>query len=215
MPFNLDDYEPVEDRLRAFWKDHPMGRIATEIIHDGDPDYIVKASIWRGFENIQSNPNVSVRMQEVLPGATGYAQEIPGSTPVNRTSALENCETSAIGRALANLGYAAKGKRPSREEMASASSSPAHRDNDPTQEPASTGASGRDGAVEDVAGDQPEARKLHGEVATSPAPATHTASTSIHGDRDHILKASKEHPGEKYCIIVVDGQRCDYTEGAS
>jgi len=36
---------------------------------------------------------------------------------VNSTSALENCETSAIGRALANAGYAAKGKRPSREEM--------------------------------------------------------------------------------------------------
>jgi hypothetical protein len=49
--------------------------------------------------------------------ATGYAEEKITDRGVNSTSALENCETSAIGRALANAGYAAKGKRPSREEM--------------------------------------------------------------------------------------------------
>jgi hypothetical protein len=49
--------------------------------------------------------------------ATGYAEETVSSRGVNQTSALENCETSAIGRALANAGYAPKGKRPSREEM--------------------------------------------------------------------------------------------------
>jgi hypothetical protein len=49
--------------------------------------------------------------------ATGYAEETVTSRGVNQTSALENCETSAIGRALANAGYAPKGKRPSREEM--------------------------------------------------------------------------------------------------
>jgi hypothetical protein len=51
--------------------------------------------------------------------ATGYAEEVRGEGNVNRTSHVENCETSAIGRALANLGYAGSDmtKRPSREEM--------------------------------------------------------------------------------------------------
>ena len=58
------------------------------------------------------------RLAYLEPDATGHAQEHVTEKGVNSTSALENCETSAIGRALANLGYAAKGKRPSREEMA-------------------------------------------------------------------------------------------------
>jgi len=53
--------------------------------------------------------------------AQDYAEEIVGSSPVNRTSALENCTTSAIGRALADMGYQGslngKASRPSREEM--------------------------------------------------------------------------------------------------
>jgi hypothetical protein len=51
--------------------------------------------------------------------ATGYAEEVRGSGNVNRTSHVENCETSAVGRALANAGYAGSdvNKRPSREEM--------------------------------------------------------------------------------------------------
>jgi hypothetical protein len=52
------------------------------------------------------------------PWSTGLAEETISGRGVNATSALENCETSAIGRALASAGYATKGKRPSREEMA-------------------------------------------------------------------------------------------------
>jgi len=51
------------------------------------------------------------------PWTTGLAEETVQGRGVNATSALENCETSAIGRALANAGYATKGKRASREEM--------------------------------------------------------------------------------------------------
>ena len=101
------DYEPVEDRLREFWTQHPYGRVITELLHHADGSYIVKASVYVGNE-LRNDP----------PTATGLAQDSVDLLPANlKASALEVCETSAIGRALANMGYAAKGKRPSREEM--------------------------------------------------------------------------------------------------
>lgn len=107
--FNLDNYEPVEDRLAKFWTDHKDdGRIETRLVEvardpDGKPrQYIVEARAWVGDRLV----------------ATGFAEEIVGASPVNRTSALENAETSAIGRCLANANYAKKGSRPSLEEMA-------------------------------------------------------------------------------------------------
>ena len=102
--FNLDDYETVEDRLRVFWKDYADGRISTEIVEHSLQRFIVKASIYR-------------TEVDAFPWSTGFAEETVSTRGVNSTSALENCETSAIGRALANAGYASKGKRPSREEM--------------------------------------------------------------------------------------------------
>lgn len=112
----LKAYEPVEDRIRAFWSDHPEGRIITELVHvDEVGGYVVKASVWR-------HTYVSDHRPQELPDATGLAEEhMTEGHRVNQTWPLENCETSAIGRALANLGYAAKGKRPSREEMSKAS----------------------------------------------------------------------------------------------
>ena len=105
MGFNLEDYEPVESRITSFWADNPMGRIITSIAHY-DGDYaLIKAEVYRDDADDR-------------PTATGYAEEKRGAGNVNRTSHVENCETSAIGRALANMGYAAKGKRPSQEEMA-------------------------------------------------------------------------------------------------
>ena len=59
------------------------------------------------------------------PDGTGYAFEVDGQGGMaNRTSALENCETSAIGRALANIGYSGA-KRPSQEEMRKTQEPPA------------------------------------------------------------------------------------------
>jgi hypothetical protein len=102
--FNLADYEPVEVRLEKFIKDYPAFRIATELEVVEATRYIVKAYLFKDA-------------QDGVAWATGYAEETVTSRGVNQTSALENCETSAIGRALANAGYAPKGKRPSREEM--------------------------------------------------------------------------------------------------
>ena len=102
--FNLEDYETVEERLVKFWKDHPDGRISTTIIEHTLQRFIVSASIYRTEVDAQ-------------PWTTGFAEETVSTRGVNSTSALENCETSAIGRALANAGYVTKGKRPSREEM--------------------------------------------------------------------------------------------------
>lgn len=105
MPqFNLQDYEPVEERLARFWKDHPSGRIRTEIVASDDKTIVMSALIFRDAG-------------DSLAAANGHAQETPGAGMVNKTSWVENCETSAIGRALANLGYAPKGARASREEM--------------------------------------------------------------------------------------------------
>jgi len=111
MAFNLDNYEPVADRLARAHSDHPDMRVITDLVAvernaDGKPiQYIVRAQIWLG---------------DVLK-AQDYAEEMVGSSPVNRTSALENCTTSAIGRSLADMGYQGnvngKASRPSREEM--------------------------------------------------------------------------------------------------
>jgi hypothetical protein len=102
--FNLDDYETVEERLAKFWKDHPEGRIETKLIVNTPTQYIVWSAIYRDSADVQ-------------PWATGLAEETVQGRGVNSTSALENCETSSLGRSLANAGYATKGKRASREEM--------------------------------------------------------------------------------------------------
>ena len=103
--FNLEDYETVEERLSKFWKEHPDGRISTTLVEHTLQRFIVQAAIYR-------------TEVDAHPWTTGYAEETVSTRGVNSTSALENCETSAIGRALANANYATKGKRPSREEMA-------------------------------------------------------------------------------------------------
>ena len=102
--FNLEDYETVEERLVKFWKDNPNGQIHTRLLEHSPSRFIVEASVFRTTDDAR-------------PWAMGLAEETVQGRGVNATSALENCETSAIGRALANAGYATKGKRPTREEM--------------------------------------------------------------------------------------------------
>ena len=105
--FDLDAYETVELRLRRLYAKFPEARVLTDLVFHNDRSFIVKAEIY--FDR-----------DDMTPVAHGYAEEIVGASPVNKTSALENCETSAIGRAISNSSLcldAAEGKRPSRSEM--------------------------------------------------------------------------------------------------
>ena len=104
-----DNYEMVEDRLKKFWADYPNGRIDTQVVHitDDGTCVTIKAEIYTGEGG------------EIFPVASGIAQETKGQGGfANEDAWMENCETSAIGRALANYKYQGSGKaRPSLEEM--------------------------------------------------------------------------------------------------
>jgi hypothetical protein len=118
--FNLDDYETVEVRLAKFWDKYPAGRVETHLVSFQDNQFIFVAHLFRTSD-----------LNE-LAFSNGYAHEVIGVGMVNKTSALENCETSAIGRALANADFATKGKRPSREEMAKVKRAESDSANSPT-----------------------------------------------------------------------------------
>jgi hypothetical protein len=113
VSFNLQDYEPVAARLDRWLKaDHKTHQpsVRTFLVSEPSSDICVfRAELWLLGETKDDDYLLS----------TGWAEEIRGAGNVNRTSHVENCETSAVGRALANAGMAGSdvSKRPSREEM--------------------------------------------------------------------------------------------------
>ncbi len=107
MAFNPNEYESVSNRISQFWDKYPNGRIHTEIVLINEIQVVVKALVWRDISETQAT-------------TIDFAQETIGSSHINKGSFLENCATSAIGRALADLNFSPKGKRPSIEEMVSA-----------------------------------------------------------------------------------------------
>lgn len=99
------DYAEVNQRIKAFRKIYPNGCISTDIINLSDGICVIKANIFDDKENLL---------------ATGHAYEKEGSTFINKTSYIENCETSAVGRALGMLGIGIDVSVASYEEVANA-----------------------------------------------------------------------------------------------
>ena len=98
------EYAPVADRIALFYERFPAGRIITQLTMHNEREVVFRASVYR-TEKART------------PAATGWASERVGDGDINTVACLENTETSAIGRALANLGFTASRNRPSLEEM--------------------------------------------------------------------------------------------------
>lgn len=107
MPkFDLEKYAPVSERIEKFVVDFPEGSIKTFLTYIEGPEVIFEARIFRTPLDVEKGVYTS-----------GFAREVEGKSNVNTTSHVENAETSAIGRALANMGYGASKERASRSEM--------------------------------------------------------------------------------------------------
>src|SRR5918911_4324440 len=92
--FDPAAYAPVAERIRLFWEAFPEGRIVTRLVSRTEHDVVFEARIYRCAADLR-------------PAATGWAAEREGDGDVNLVACLENTETSAVGRALANLGFTA------------------------------------------------------------------------------------------------------------
>ena len=101
---DLSAYALVADRITLFYQRYPLGRIVTELFSRTEREITFRALVFRGPADVE-------------PAATGWASEREGDGEINQVACLENSETSAVGRALANLGFTASSRRPSREEM--------------------------------------------------------------------------------------------------
>lgn len=99
------DYVPVSERIKAFRLIYPRGQIVTEIVGLANGVCTMKASVFDDEGRLLG---------------TGHGQEKEGSTFINKTSYIENCETSAIGRALGSCGIGLDNGFASFEEVANA-----------------------------------------------------------------------------------------------
>lgn len=104
--FDLSQYQTVQERIDLFWNSFPNGRLNLEIISMNDTQVVMKAEVY-------------LDKADEFPAAVDYAEERIGTSPVNKVSFVENCATSAYGRAISALGgqFSPKGKRPSAQEM--------------------------------------------------------------------------------------------------
>lgn len=103
------DYAEVNQRIKAFRMVYPDGTIATEMVSNNGGVCIFKAMVYAN-----GNPTISSLL------GTGHAYEKEGSTFINKTSYIENCETSAVGRALGMAGFGIDTSVASAEEVQNA-----------------------------------------------------------------------------------------------
>jgi hypothetical protein len=105
--FDLSQYQTVQERIDLFWELHPNGRFNLEIVSMTPEQVVIKSEVWTDIS-------------EEKPRAVDFAEERFGSSPVNKTSFIENCASSSLGRSISQLGgvLSPKGKKPSAEEMA-------------------------------------------------------------------------------------------------
>lgn len=99
------DYAEVNQRIKAFRMCHPNGTITTDIISIENGVVLMKASVYDEDEKVLGS---------------GYAYEKENSTFINQTSYIENCETSAVGRALGMCGFGIDTSVASYEEVSNA-----------------------------------------------------------------------------------------------
>ena len=200
--FNLQDYETVETRLEKWHGQYPDSRVETELIEASNTRFIVFCKLFK----TEADPK---------PCATGLAFETITEKGVNSTSALENCETSAIGRALANAGFAAKGKRASREEMAKVNNAEPNQYEKKLAERKYSPPATRSAAVEDAlrasfAVENKEADPQQwtvSEVVDQIASATPNEPPAC--DHGHILKQGISKGGKPYYGYVCKAKQCE------
>lgn len=152
----FEDYVPVAERLERFYERYPDGRITTAIVqHDLETGFVLmRAEVYRGPDDAQ-------------PASTGHAFEVRSESYVNKTSYVENAETSSVGRALAMLGFEVKRGIASREELQKTA----------RMQPAAPAAA------------PPPERATKGQAAAPTPPARPAADESAALDRD-ILEAA-------------------------
>ena len=202
MAFNLADYETVETRLEKWHGQFPDSRIETELVEASNTRFIV---ICRLFKTEADNK----------PCSSGIASETISDRGVNATSALENCETSAIGRALANAGFAAKGKRASREEMVKVvNDEPKSFQEKLDSKQNLYGKSGRSAAIETALRSSFEADKDVAPVVWSVGDVVDqigasTPNEPLACEHGHILKQGVSKGGKPYYGYVCKTKQCE------
>jgi hypothetical protein len=106
MAFDLSQYQTVQERIDLFWARYGNGRLNLEIVLINETQVVMKAEVF-------------LDKADEKPAAVDYAEERLGTSHINKVSFVENCATSAYGRAISALGgeFSPKGKRPSAQEM--------------------------------------------------------------------------------------------------
>lgn len=114
------DYAEVNQRIKAFRMVYPQGTIKTEMLSHDNGVVVFRASIYIPEYEEEAKANGVVLVNNTRLIATGTAYEKEGSTFINKTSYIENCETSAVGRALGMAGFGIDTSIASAEEVQNA-----------------------------------------------------------------------------------------------